>query len=356
MAVSPEPEVKVELYSSAEADDLSWIKDKVLLCTGITDGLGLAGITKLCESESKPKHVIFMARNPKKAEGVKQEIESKGITCSVVEADSSKPHEIIRAARKIKSAHDRLDCIWNNAGIWTAAKEVQLQEDQLEMHYATNYFAMALLFRELENLLIKSAPARFVVTGSFTSWEMMKGIVDFNNLQCENGKHKMVMDQGWPYAHSKLLQHVWCKHYATLLPDGVTVNVVDPGAVSTNIEVFGALKKCSCLFACFKKVNAVRTPAVGCMSALHAIGAKDMDGKNGMYLDWGRKKVALIKRKPVPLGYYPDYQKDKPQGMKSSPTTLDPKLCKDLYDATEKIIEREQKKYNLQERATPEKS
>jgi NAD(P)-dependent dehydrogenase (short-subunit alcohol dehydrogenase family) len=345
MAVSPEPEVKVELYSTAEADDLSWIKDKILLCTGITDGLGLAGILKLCESSSKPNHVIFMARNPKKAEGVKEQIEKNGIKCSVVKADSSKPNEIIAAAREIETLTTKLDCIWNNAGIWTTAKDVQQQEDKLEMHFATNYLAMALLFRELEALVKKSAPARLVVTGSFTSWEMMKGTVQFDNLQCENGKHKLTMDQGWTYAHSKLLQHVWCKHYATLLPDGVTVNVVDPGAVATNIEVLSDLKKCYCIWACFKKANATRTPEVGSMSALHAIGATDMNGKNGMYLDWGRKKVALVKRKPVPLGYYPDYQNDKPKGMKSSPSTLDPAKCKELYDVTEKIIVELQEKY-----------
>jgi len=336
------PEV---LYSEADADDLSWIKDKTLLCTGITDGLGLAGIGKLCESSSKPEHVIFMARNPTKAEGVKQMIESKQVKCTVVKADSSKPKEIIAAAREIEKITDKLHCVWNNAGIWTTAKEVQLQEDKLEMHFATNYLAMALLFKELESLMVKSAPSRLVVTGSFTSWEMMKGVVDFDNLQCENGKHKLMMGQGWTYAHSKLLQHVWCKHYATLLPDGVTVNVCDPGAVVTNIEVFDTFKKCSCLFKCFQKANAMRTPDVGCMSALHLIGAQSMSDKNGMYLDWGKKKPTLTKRNPVELGYYPDYVRDKPKGSKSSPTTLDPAQCKRLYEATEKIIVDLQGKY-----------
>lgn len=337
--------LNVELYTEAEADDLSWIKDKVLLCTGITDGLGFAGIEQLCASSSKPSHVIIMARNPTKANSVKSMIENKGIKCNFVMADCSKPREIIAAAREVEKLTTRLDCIWNNAGIWTTAKKVELQEDNLEMHFATNYLAMALLFKELEPLMKKSAPSRFVVTGSFTSWEMMKGIAHFDNLQCENGKHTLTMGQGWTYAHSKLLQHVWCKHYATLLPDGVTVNVIDPGAVETNIEVFGPLKKIPCIFACMKKMTGMRTPDVGCASALHAIGAEAMTGKSGMYLDWGKKKPELIKRKPVEVGYYPDYEKDKPRGMKSSPTTMEPDECKRLYEQTEKIIRSIQEKY-----------
>lgn len=334
----------MSLYTEAEADDLSWVKGKTLLCTGITDGIGLAGIGTLCESSSKPEHVIFMARNPQKAEGVKEMIGKNGIKCTVVKADSSKPKEIIAAAREVERATDTLHCIWNNAGIWTSAKEVELQEDNLEKHFATNHLAMALLFKELESLMVKSAPSRMVVTGSFTSWGMMKGVVDFDNLQCENGKHKLLVGQGWTYSHSKLLQHVWCKHYATLLPDGVTVNVVDPGAVATNIEVFDGLKACSCAFSLYKKAMAMRTPDVGCMSALHAIGAESMSGKNGMYLDWGRK-VALIKRKPVELGVYPDFEKDKPKGPKSAPSVVDPAQCQKLYEATEKIIVDLQGKY-----------
>jgi len=181
-------------------------------------------------------------------------------------------------------------------------------------------------------LLRKSTPARIVVTGSFTSYEMMKGIVQHDNLQCENGKHKLMMKQGWTYAHSKLLQHVWCKHYAGLLPDGITINVGDPGAVASNIEVFGPLKKCSCIFSCFKKANAMRSPDVGCRSLLHLIGSKAMHDVTGQYLDWGRKKAALIKRKPVPLEFYPDY------GMKTAPSTSDPAQCREVYDNTATIV------------------
>lgn len=94
-----------------------------MLCTGITDGLGLSGIGKICEAG--PEHVIFMARNPKKADNVKALIESKAIKCTVLKADSSKPKEIIAAAREVEKATDQLHCIWNNAGIWTTATEVQ---------------------------------------------------------------------------------------------------------------------------------------------------------------------------------------------------------------------------------------
>ena len=148
-------------YSEADADDLSWIKGKILLCTGITDGLGLAGIGNLCASSSKPEHVIFMARTPKKAEGVKHVIESNEVKCTVVKDDSSKPEEVIVAAREVEKVTDQMHCIWNHEGIWTSATEVQRQEDELEMHFATNCLAMTVLIKELESLIVQSAPSLF---------------------------------------------------------------------------------------------------------------------------------------------------------------------------------------------------
>jgi len=304
-------------YEGAEADDLSWIQGKTLLA-----------------SSSKPKRIILFARNPKKADVIKEEVEQAGMQCNVVIADGLKPKEIIAGCREVEQLTDKLECIWNNAGNWSVDKDVTKQEDGIEVHFALNYIAMVLIVTELRELLQKSAPSRVVVTGSFTSWEMMKGVVHFDNLQCENGKHKLTVKQGFTYAHSKLLQHVWCKHYADLMPQGVTINVGDPGAVETNIELMNDFKKkLGCCFRCFKKVNAMRTPDVGCRPLLHMIGARAMDGVSGSYIDWGRKKPKLIKRKPVPMEFYPEF------GMKVAPSTVDPKQCERLYLETEKIVE-----------------
>merc|ERR1740129_1263218 len=98
--------------------------------------------------------------------------------------------------------------------------------------------------------------------------------------------------------------------------------VGDPGAVETNIEVMTNFKsKLGCCFCCLRAVNSMRTPDAGCRPLLHMIGARAIDGVSGQYVDWGRKKAKLIKRKPVPLEFYPDY------GMKVAPSTADPKQC-----------------------------
>mmetsp|Transcript_60757 Transcript_60757/g.195754 ORF Transcript_60757/g.195754 Transcript_60757/m.195754 type:complete len:349 (+) Transcript_60757:73-1119(+) len=336
-----------QVYGSAEANDLTWIQGKTLLVTGGTDGLGFAGIKALCKSAFKPARIILFARNPRKADSVKKHVASRGVELNVVLADCQKPKELIAGCREVEKITDVLHCIWNNAGIWNmTSKKVEEQEDELEVHFAVNYIAMVLIVTELQELLAKSAPARVVVTGSFTSYEIMKGKVDFDNLQCENGKHSRGVPQAKTYAHSKLMQHVWCKHYAALLPEGVTINVADPGIVASNICIWGWIKMLTCyvfyvFLPCFWQS---RQPWEGCRPLLHLIGSQAMNGITGQYLDWGKGRFCCMRRrKPVPMEFYPS------QGlfeMPAAPTTSDVGKCGELYDATEKILEPLREKYN----------
>eukprot|EP00283_Hemiselmis_rufescens_P019148 CAMPEP_0173441830 /NCGR_PEP_ID=MMETSP1357-20121228/24158_1 /TAXON_ID=77926 /ORGANISM="Hemiselmis rufescens, Strain PCC563" /LENGTH=344 /DNA_ID=CAMNT_0014407437 /DNA_START=63 /DNA_END=1097 /DNA_ORIENTATION=- len=339
----PRPKV----YSSSEANDLSWIQGKTVLVTGGTDGLGLAGIKALCRSPSKPARIILLARNPAKAKHVEGAVTSKGVAFNLIVADCGRPKDVFAACREVEKVTDALHCIWNNAGLWNMTRSgVETQEDGLEMHFAVNYLAMAILVTELRELLARSAPARVVVTGSFTSMEFKRGVVDFDNLQCENGRHTLGMPQGYTYSHSKLMQHVWCKHYAKLLPRGVTINVGCPGQVATNICIIGCIKMFTCYFfymflPCFWMS---RQPFEGCKPLLHAIGSQAMDGVTGQYVDWGKGRFLFMRRyRPAPLEFYPSQGFS---GMPTAPTTSDEAKCKQLYDATEAIIAPLRQKYN----------
>lgn len=247
---------------------------------------------------------------------------------------------MIAGCREVERITDVLHCIWNNAGMWnmTSAK-VEKQADGFEVHFAVNYLAMVLIITELHHLLRKSAPARIVVTGSFTSYEFMKGTVHFDNLQCENGRHFMRgFCQAYTYSHSKLMQHVWCKHYAELLPDGVTINVADPGQVASNICILGIIKMLTCyvlyiILPCFWMS---RQPWEGCRPLMHLIGSQAMNGVTGQYLDWGKGRFCCMRRRrPVPLQFYPSYGF---RAMPAAPTTSSAEQCKKLYEETERLI------------------
>jgi len=266
----------------------------------------------------------------------------------VVLADCAKPKELIAGCREVLRVTDVVHCVWNNAGMWNmTSRRVELQEDGLEVHFAVNYPAMVIIVTELRDVLAKSAPARVVVTGSFTSYEFMQGEVHFDNLQCENGKHALKgLPHGYTYAHSKLMQHVWCKHYQSLLPQGVTINVADPGQVATNMCIFGCIKMVTCyifymLLPCFWMS---RQPWEGCKPLLHLVGSQSMVGVTGQYLDWGKGRFCCMRRRrPVPLEFYPSY------GMAAAPTTGNTNKCKELYDTTERILQPLREKYASQQ-------
>jgi len=180
------------------------------------------------------------------------------------------------------------------------------------------------------------------------SYEIAKGIIDFGNLQCEDGKHAKGFNQAIPYSRTKLMQHAWCKHYSTLLPSGITINVADPGIVASNICILPYIKLLTCyifyiVLPCFWQS---RQPWEGCQPLVHCIASEAMDGKTGQYVDWGKGRFCCMRRrKPVPLEFYP--AQSYKATMVAAPTTSDPEKCKQLYDATAEILEPIRLKYKV---------
>ena len=139
-----------------------------------------------------------------------------------------------------------------------------------EFHFATNFLSMALLVRGLTPLVEKSAsagsPARIVISGSFFG-----GMIHNPPTSCcdvdedDMGKFTARDVNGCPfsplcfpaclgiynlhsYSESKVLQHLWAKHYALEVLDStkITVLVIDPGATWGGFEQLRMLDNASC--------------------------------------------------------------------------------------------------------------
>jgi NAD(P)-dependent dehydrogenase (short-subunit alcohol dehydrogenase family) len=93
----------------------------------------------------------------------------RGIATATYLADFSRPKDVVRACEEILAAEPTLQVAVLNAGVWAVDPQVTLQEDGLEVHYATNFLQMALFVEMLAPLLVRSTPARFCVTGSYTA-------------------------------------------------------------------------------------------------------------------------------------------------------------------------------------------
>ncbi len=91
------------------------LKDNVALITGGSRGIGRE--TCLLLAEAGAKVILNYNRSKEKAEDVKKEIDSKGGTADIFEADISDSDKVNNLFDFITKRHNRLDILVNNAGI-----------------------------------------------------------------------------------------------------------------------------------------------------------------------------------------------------------------------------------------------
>jgi NAD(P)-dependent dehydrogenase (short-subunit alcohol dehydrogenase family) len=89
------------------------VKDKVIVVTGGSSGIGQATARKLAEAGAK---VIIVARDPEKLEATRKEIATAGGRCYTYSCDLSDMNAIDAVAKKILADHGGVDFLVNNAG------------------------------------------------------------------------------------------------------------------------------------------------------------------------------------------------------------------------------------------------
>ncbi len=89
------------------------VKDKVIVITGASSGIGLATALKLAETEAR---IILVARKLEALEETRAQIEAKGGKAFIYSCDVSVMEEADRLVKQILSDHGRVDVLVNNAG------------------------------------------------------------------------------------------------------------------------------------------------------------------------------------------------------------------------------------------------
>lgn len=139
------------------------LKDKTILITGSTDGVGRVVAQRLGAGGAR---VLVHGRDAARGKATVAEIESAGGKAEFLAADLASLAEVRRLAEAVRAKTDRLDILINNAGIGTAGAKRQLSADGFELRFAVNYLAGFLLTSELLPLLKASSPARIINVAS----------------------------------------------------------------------------------------------------------------------------------------------------------------------------------------------
>ena len=251
------------------------MKGKICLVTGANSGIGKATAKGLAKMDAT---VVMLCRNKDRGEDAQKEIikltENTSVDLMICDLASQK--DIRRFVSEFKSKYQNLHILINNAGIMTAKRNVCV--DGHEMNFAVNHLGPFLLTNLLLDFLKKSAPSRIINVGS-AAHRFAK--IDFDDLQCENKKPRFMK----LYGNSKLaLTLVSYELSRRLEGSNVTVNVVHPGLINTNLgrDQSSFSVKFSNLF--------FKSPEVGAETSLYLASSPEVEGITGKYFAKKREK------------------------------------------------------------------
>jgi NAD(P)-dependent dehydrogenase (short-subunit alcohol dehydrogenase family) len=196
---------------------------KVVVVTGVTSGIGKALAMGLAKSG---ENVVLVARDAERGSMVQEEIKSQmqNPNIDLVLSDLSSLSSVRNAAAIIKSKHENIDVLINNAAIYKSRRELSI--DGFELMFVTNHLGPFLLTHLLLDPLLTSGSARILNISAPSSTQL-----DFDNLQGEKKFNSLTA-----FGASKMMNLLFTFELARQLENtGVTVNAVHPGLVRSSL-------------------------------------------------------------------------------------------------------------------------
>ena len=201
------------------------MKDKTVVITGATSGLGRATAIQLAQ---KGAYVVIIARSNTKANEVIKEIEKGGGKGQFIISDLSSMKDTKEAAESIAKVGDRLDVLINNAGAYFPKYSVTSEdfESTLALNYLSPFLLTHHLIEQMEQTASEYGEARIINISSI----MHKVLINWDDLNSKEANYKSTS----AYYQSKHLLTSYTYYLSNKLKElGITVNCIHPGFVKT---------------------------------------------------------------------------------------------------------------------------
>src|SRR3989441_5794691 len=254
------------------------LEDRVFLVTGANSGIGKGTALGLARLGGT---VVMACRSATRGEAARQDVvRDSGNSSVYLEIVDLASEESTRSfAEEFQRKYPRLDVLINNAGVYTAHREVT--PDGLERTFEVNYLSGFLLTHLLLDLLKNSAPSRIVNVSSSAHGP---SAIHFDDLQGERRY------SGYrAYGQSKLAQILFTRELARRLEGtGVTVNACHPGVIRTNLGIGGASVVVRFVRMFFKG------PAKGAETPIYLATSPDVEGVTGKYFANKRERTPSL--------------------------------------------------------------
>ena len=196
---------------------------KVVVVTGVTSGIGKALALGLAKSG---ENVVLVARDAQRGSLVQEEIkaQSQNPEIDLVLSDLSSLSSVRNAAAIIKSKHEKIDVLINNAAIYKSRREPSI--DGFELMFVTNHLGPFLFTHLLLDPLLTSGSARILNISAPSSTQL-----DFDDLQREKKFNSLNV-----FGATKMMNLLFTFELARRLENtGVTVKAVHPGLTRSSL-------------------------------------------------------------------------------------------------------------------------
>ena len=183
------------------------IKNKVVIITGASSGIGLACAREFATQGSK---IVMAARSIEKLKEVENELRNNGTEVISVQTDVSKEDDCRRLIEETVQAFGKIDILINNAGISMRANFLDVELDVLRRLIDVNFwgtvyctkYALPYILKEKGSVVGVSSIAGYLGlpgrTGYSSSKFAMRGFLEtVRNENIGNGLHVLIVAPGF---------------------------------------------------------------------------------------------------------------------------------------------------------------
>ncbi len=255
---------------------------KVCIVTGANSGIGRETALGLAKEGAR---VVMVVRNQQRGEEAREYVvsESSNTRVDLALCDLSIMAEVRRFTREFSDQNDQLHVLINNAGAVFSKRDIT--SEGFERTFAVNYLAAFLLTHELLPLLRASAPSRVI---NLTSGLHSRAKIDLDDMQ--SAKKYKGMET---YQKTKLMDLLFSYKLARELEGtDVSVNVVSPGFVATNLGASSGSRVSKIMFGMMKPFQS--SPKQGAETSIYVATSTELDGVTGKHFAKCQEKETSV--------------------------------------------------------------
>ncbi len=189
------------------------LKDKVVVITGGSRGIGKAAVEKFC---SEGARVIIWDVLDKEGESFANQLNSKGFICRFFHVDVTNFVEVENSAKKIIEEFGQIDVLINNAGITRDATLLKMTDEQWQSVLNVNLTGVFNCTKAVAPYMIEKGKGKIINTSSVVA------------LYGNFGQSNYVATKSGIIGLTK----VWARELGR---KGINVNAVAPGFIETEM-------------------------------------------------------------------------------------------------------------------------